>query len=89
MIATLYLAWLPGLHQEYAIKLKEALVHDPDSCGMLAEAELRVNLEAHAAHNASIETDGSRAEMEKRLRKILKRRQEDLVLQGFMLEGFA
>lgn len=71
------------------MKLDEPLAHDPGACATLTEAELRSNLEAHAAHNASLKTSGSRAEMEKRLRKVLERRQRDLVVQEFMLEGFA
>ena len=77
------------LHQEYALKLDEPLVHDPGACATLSEEELRANLAVHAARNGSIELGGSREEMEKRLRKLLERRQKDMVVQEFMLEGFA
>ena len=71
------------------MKLDDPLVHDPGACSSLSEAELRANLAVHAARNTSIETTGTRGEMEKRLRKVLEHRQKDLVVQEFMLEGFA
>lgn len=64
-------------------------MHDPSACATLGEEELKRNLEVHAAQNGSIETEGSRGEMARSLRKVLERRQKDMVVQEFMLEGFA
>ena len=64
-------------------------MHDPGACERLSEEELERNLEAHAARNGLIETKGTRGEMARRLRKVLERRQKDMVVQEFMLEGFA
>ena len=77
------------LHNEYEIALTHPFVHDPEECHTLSESALKENLAVHAARNSGIAIEGTRAEMEKRLKKILVRRKRDLIVQGFMLQGFA
>ncbi|EJD06559.1 uncharacterized protein FOMMEDRAFT_25807 [Fomitiporia mediterranea MF3/22] len=80
--------YLCNLHNEYELKLTPPLIHDPDVCSMLSKPALKENLAAHALRNLEITTDGNKAKLEKRLRKVLERRKRDLVVQGFMLQGF-
>lgn len=75
-------------HFEYEIKVDSPLIHDPRACHRLSNAAIEENLVAHAARNPDITTGGTREEQEKRLRKLLERRQKDMVVHGFMLQGF-
>lgn len=49
---------------------------------------LKANLAAHAKINSGISTCGTDSEMENRLRKLLERRQKDIVVKEFMIQGF-
>ncbi|KAL5526565.1 hypothetical protein ACEPAF_8289 [Sanghuangporus sanghuang] len=80
--------YMCNLHTEYETTLIHPFIHDPEECHTLPISILKENLAVHAARNSGISVDGSRAELEKRLRKILEHRKKDLIVQGFMLRGF-
>ncbi|THH09152.1 hypothetical protein EW145_g2204 [Phellinidium pouzarii] len=72
-----------NLNEEYEVNITAPLICDP-----VAYSELKTNLVAHTARNASIKREGSKDEVQKRLRKLLERRQRDMVVQCFMVAGF-
>ncbi|KAL5504144.1 hypothetical protein ACEPAH_8217 [Sanghuangporus vaninii] len=80
--------YMCNLQNEYETALIHPFIHDPEECYTLRKSTLKENLAVHAARNSGISVDGSRAELEKRLRKILEHRKKDLIVQGFMLQGF-
>ncbi|KAL5525781.1 hypothetical protein ACEPAG_7118 [Sanghuangporus baumii] len=80
--------YMCNLHNEYETALTHPFIHDPEECHTLPKSVLKENLAVHAARNSGISIDGSRAELEKRLRKILEHRKKDLIVQGFILQGF-
>lgn len=77
-----------GQHEMYEVNLASPLIYDPDACPALSKSALVDNLATHASRNPEISVEGTKPELEKRLRKVLDRRKKDLVVRGFMLQGF-
>ncbi|KAF8650024.1 hypothetical protein AX16_005462 [Volvariella volvacea WC 439] len=74
--------YILGIGNNYLVNPAPPLITNPDLCTQLSIAALERNLVAHAGVNPSIITTGSRQEMIERLYRILKTRQEDVVVQA-------
>ncbi|KAG2107186.1 uncharacterized protein F5147DRAFT_837448 [Suillus discolor] len=77
--------YIDNLHKQYLVDPALPLVTDPSACPLLSDVALIRNLQAHADVNPSIVPTGTRLEMIERLKKLLERRQMDLVrvTQGY------
>lgn len=67
-----------GMHQRYMLHPVPPLITDPAACVELSAAALRRNLAAHAEYDKRITIGGTREEMEERLERLLRMREEDM-----------
>ncbi|TDL25841.1 hypothetical protein BD410DRAFT_609593 [Rickenella mellea] len=77
--------YLKELHLHYKVNLNPPLIVDPSVSSELSATALRRNLVAHAAHNPSISSSGSREEMAERLTILLDRREKDLMARNLIV----
>lgn len=76
--------YLENLQRQYMLHPQPPMITDPAACEELSVSALRRNLAEHAVFNASILTDGSKEEMVERLKRILTRREMDLVARDLL-----
>ncbi|KAG1866161.1 hypothetical protein F4604DRAFT_1928172 [Suillus subluteus] len=72
------------LHKQYLVDPALPLITDPSACSLLSNVALIRNLQAHADINPSIVPTGTRLEMIERLKKLLERRQMDLIVRSMI-----
>lgn len=78
------LTWFADLHKQYLVDPALPLITDPSACPLLSNVALIRNLQAHADVNPTIVPTGTRLEMIERLKKLLERRQMDLIVRSMI-----
>ncbi|KAG1857914.1 hypothetical protein C8R48DRAFT_606842 [Suillus tomentosus] len=76
--------YIDNLHKQYLVDPALPLITDSSACPLLSDVALIRNLQAHADVNPSIVPTGTRLEMIERLKKLLERRQMDLVVRSMI-----
>ncbi|KAG2145329.1 uncharacterized protein EDB93DRAFT_1228051 [Suillus bovinus] len=76
--------YIDNLDKQYLVDPALPLITDPSACLLLSNVALIRNLQAHADINPSIVPTGTRLEMTERLKKLLERRQMDLIVRNMM-----
>ncbi|KAG1821027.1 uncharacterized protein BJ212DRAFT_1457738 [Suillus subaureus] len=76
--------YIDNLHKQYLVDPALPLITDPSACSLLSNVALIRNLQAHADINPSIVPTGTRLEMIERLKKLLERRQMDLIVRSMI-----
>ncbi|KAG2348083.1 hypothetical protein BDR05DRAFT_875592 [Suillus weaverae] len=76
--------YIDNLHKQYLVDPALPLITDPSACPLLSNVALIRNLQAHADVNPTIVPTGTRLEMIERLKKLLERRQMDLIVRSMI-----
>ncbi|KAG1736567.1 hypothetical protein EDB19DRAFT_1637625 [Suillus lakei] len=76
--------YIDNLHKQYLVDPALPLITDPSACPLLSNVALIRNLQAHADVNTLIVPTGTRLEMIERLKKLLERRQMDLIVRSMI-----